>query len=356
MSITQWHQFLQNSAAQQPSGNDSQPVIQDGTVISFNDAATELQSVIHDTTICDLSHLGLLQVQGLDALTFLQGQVTNDVKQLTGRNAHYSGYCNPKGRLLALFLAFSHHDHVHLQLPKELIESISKRLKMFVMRSKVEIKDVSEQIIKIGLNGSKATALLSSVFSQIPQNNDTAPSGYELVSLENAAILKLPGAQPRYEVFTDFEHAPAIWHALLQEAKPVGAACWEWLEIQAGIPDVTLKTQEEFVPQMLNLDLLGGINFKKGCYTGQEIVARTHYLGTVKRRTHLAHINASLPPVAGGDIHNSQHEIMGKIVRSAAAPAGGYDVLAEVRLESIEAGSLYVNDNILEIQPQPYKL
>lgn len=356
MSIAQWHQFLQNSATQQPNGSDSQPVIQDGTIISFSDAATELQSLVQDTIICDLSHLGLLQVQGLDALTFLQGQVTNDVKQLNGRNAHYSGYCNPKGRLLALFLTFAHHDHVHLQLPKELIESISKRLKMFVMRSKVEIKDVSDQIIRIGLNGSKATALLSSIFSQIPQNNDAAQSGYELVSLKNAAILKLPGMQPRYEIFTDISNAPAIWNALLQEAKPVGAACWEWLEIQAGIPDVTLKTQEAFVPQMLNLDLLGGINFKKGCYTGQEIVARTHYLGTVKRRTHLAHINVSLRPTAGDDVHNSQHEIVGKIVRSAPAPVGGYDVLVELRLESIEAGQLLVNNNILEIQPLPYKL
>jgi folate-binding protein YgfZ len=356
MSIAQWHQFLQNSAAQNLGNNDSQPVIADGKVIGFSDAATEQQSLLHDTVICDLSHLGLLQVQGADALTFLQGQVTNDVKQLNGRNAHYSGYCNPKGRLLALFLAFVHHDYVHLQLPKELIEPISKRLKMFVMRSKVEIKDVSDQIIRIGLNGSKATALLSSIFSQIPQNNDVTQSNYELVSLENAAILKLPGMQPRYEIFTDISNAPAIWNALLQEAKPVGAACWEWLEIQAGIPDVTLKTQEAFVPQMLNLDLLGGINFKKGCYTGQEIVARTHYLGTVKRRTQLAHISASSPPSAGDDVHNSQHEIIGKIVRSAPSPVGGYDVLAELRLESLEAGQLLVNNNVLEIQPLPYKL
>lgn len=350
MSMTQWHQFLQNSAAQDLANNDSRPVIVDGKVIGFSDVATEQQSLLHDTVICDLSHLGLLQVQGLDALTFLQGQVTNDVKELNGHNAHYSGYCSPKGRLLALFLAFSHHDHVHLQLPKELIEPISKRLKMFVMRSKVEIKDVSDQIIKIGLNGPKATALLSSIFSQTPQIE------YELVSLENVAILKLPGTQPRYEIFTDIGNAPTIWNALLQEAKPVGAACWEWLEIQAGIPDVTLKTQEAFVPQMLNLDLLGGINFKKGCYTGQEIVARTHYLGTVKRRTHLAHLNASSPPNAGDDVLNSADEIVGKIVRSASSPVGGYDVLAELRLESVEAGQLLIDGNIIEIKPLPYKL
>lgn len=350
MSIAQWHQFLQNSAAQNSGNNDSQPLIVDGKVIGFSDAATEQQSLLHDTVICDLSHLGLLQIEGVDALTFLQGQVTNDVKQLNGRNAHYSGYCSPKGRLLALFLAFSHHDHVHLQLPKELVEPISKRLKMFVMRSKVEIKDMSDQLIKIGLNGPKASALLSSIFPQTPQTD------YELVSLENAAVLKLPGTQPRYEIFTDIGNVTEIWNALLQEAKPVGAACWEWLEIQAGIPDVTLKTQEAFVPQMLNLDLLGGINFKKGCYTGQEIVARTHYLGTVKRRTHLAHINASSPPSAGDEVLNSAHEIIGKIVRSAPSPDGGYNVLAELRLESIEAGQLLVDGNIIEIQALPYKL
>lgn len=350
MSIAQWHQFLQNSAAQNSGNNDSQPLIVDGKVIGFSDAATEQQSLLHDTVICDLSHLGLLQIEGVDALTFLQGQVTNDVKQLNGRNAHYSGYCSPKGRLLALFLAFAHHDHVHLQLPKELVEPISKRLKMFVMRSKVEIKDMSDQLIKIGLNGPKASALLSSIFPQTPQTD------YELVSLENAAVLKLPGTQPRYEIFTDIGNVTEIWNALLQEAKPVGAACWEWLEIQAGIPDVTLKTQEAFVPQMLNLDLLGGINFKKGCYTGQEIVARTHYLGTVKRRTHLAHINASSPPSAGDEVLNSAHEIIGKIVRSAPSPDGGYNVLAELRLESIEAGQLLVDGNIIEIQPLPYKL
>lgn len=350
MSIAQWHQFLQNSAAQNSGNNDSQPLIVDGKVIGFSDAATEQQSLLHDTVICDLSHLGLLQIEGVDALTFLQGQVTNDVKQLNGRNAHYSGYCSPKGRLLALFLAFAHHDHVHLQLPKELVEPISKRLKMFVMRSKVEIKDMSDQLIKIGLNGPKASALLSSIFPQTPQTD------YKLVSLENAAVLKLPGTQPRYEIFTDIGNVTEIWNALLQEAKPVGAACWEWLEIQAGIPDVTLKTQEAFVPQMLNLDLLGGINFKKGCYTGQEIVARTHYLGTVKRRTHLAHINASSPPSAGDDVLNSAHEVIGKIVRSAPSPDGGYNVLAELRLESIEAGQLLVDGNIIEIQALPYKL
>ena len=184
----------------------------------------------------------------------------------------------------------------------------------------------------------------------IPQND------YESVSLENGAIIKLPGNQPRFEIFTDIANAPAIWNSLAQHAKVADAAYWELLEIQAGIPEVYAKTQEEFVPQMLNLDLLNGINFKKGCYTGQEIVARTHYLGTVKRRTQLAHIDATTQPNAGDDVLNSNGDIVGKVVRCSPAYNGGYDLLAEIRLESVEAGPLNVNNSALNIQELPYKI
>jgi len=345
MHTQEWHQFLQSS-----SGSNQNVVIQNNQVISFDDPATERLALINTTTMCDLSHLGLLQLRGADALTFLQGQVTNDIKLLDGHNAHYTGYCNPKGRMLALFLAFSHHDHVHLQMPRELIESIAKRLKMYVMRSKVTVQDVTESIIRIGLNGHDATELLKPLFTEIPQN------AYELVSSENGAILKLAGATPRYEIFTDIANAPAIWNALKQNAKPVGAACWEWLEIQAGIPVITLKTQEEFVPQMLNLDALNAINYKKGCYTGQEIVARTHYLGKVKRRTQLAHVESSAVPAPGDDVFDANKQAIGKIVRCAPSIDTGFDVLAECRLESLSQDGIYWNDIALTINPLPYTL
>lgn len=331
MSLQQWHEFLQNFGTQHP----------------FNDIS---MSVMNETIICDLSHLGLLQLQGADAVTFLQGQVTNDVKQLTGTTAHYTGYCTPKGRLLAVFLAFAHQDHIHLQMPRALIESITRRLKMYILRSKVEITDITESIIKIGLSGTGAPELLTKHFSQLPEND------YELVTLENGSLLKLPGNQPRFEIFTDIAHAPIIWRALSQQAKVVKADIWEWLEIQAGIPDVVTETQEEFVPQMLNLDRIGGINFKKGCYTGQEIVARTHYLGTIKRRTHLAHINTSTRPDAGSNITSEAGDVIGKMVRCAPAPNGGYDVLAEVRIESIESDPVYINDAALMMKHLPYSL
>ncbi|MBA3695678.1 MAG: folate-binding protein YgfZ, partial [Methylotenera sp.] len=262
--MQEWHQFLQNT---------SNAVIVDHKVMHFGDPAGELNATSKETVICDLSHLGLLEVEGADAVSFLQGQVTNDINLLKDNSGHYTGYCNPKGRLLALFLAFSHSAHIYLQMPKELIEPIVKRLRMYVMRSKVVITDVSETVIKLGLSGSNAAELLGKLFPTIPTQD------YELVNSEKGALIQMPGAIPRYEIFTDPSEATVIWNALKQHAKPVGTASWEWLEINAGIPDITLKTQEEFVPQMLNLDALNAINYKKGCYTGQEIVARTHYLG-----------------------------------------------------------------------------
>ncbi len=325
-------------------------VFNNETISSFGNIQNELICTQNQNIICDLSHLGLLEISGGDAVTFLQGQVTNDVKLLNASNAHYTGYCSPKGRLLALFFAFSHHQKLHFQLNQKLLEPISKRLKMYVMRSKVSINNVSDTVVKIGLNGNDVPALLVTFFSHIPTQ------AYESFSEENATLIRLAGNSPRFEIICETERAKQIWQSLKAKCKPVGRACWEWLEIQAGIPDIYVQTQEEFVPQMVNLDLLNAINFKKGCYTGQEIVARTHYLGKVKRRTHLAHIATSTPPQAGDDVMNLNKEAVGKIVRSAIAPANGYSVLAEIRLESVETGDLFVNDTKLEIQALPYAL
>ncbi|MES2547722.1 MAG: folate-binding protein, partial [Pseudomonadota bacterium] len=273
MTATNWQSGLTQYGA----------IITEGAVTSFGQPQAELAATISSDTLCDLTHLGLLEVGGADAVSFLQGQVTNDVQLLVSNSsAHFTGYCNPKGRMLALFLAFAHHDHLHLQFNRGLLEPIMKRLKMYVMRSKVEIKDVSESIIKFGVNGPNAMALLMPHFTQIPTQD------YELASMDNGTILKLPtiAGHARYQIFTDSSNAPALFNALKADCQLVGKPCWDWLDIQSGIPDVLPKTQEQFVPQMLNLDLLNGINFKKGCYTGQEIVARTHYLGKVKRRTY----------------------------------------------------------------------
>lgn len=307
-------------------------MIQDDTVMSFGDSEAELAATHDGAIMCDLSHLGLLEISGADAFSFLQGQVTNDVFLLAGNTSHYSGYCNAKGRLLALFLAFSHYNHLHLQFNRELVAPIMKRLKMYVMRSKVDIQDSTASIIKLGLNSEHAVSLLEKLFTEVPKNP------HELVSLANGALLCLPSSKPnqsRYEIFTSAKHAATIWNALKLHCKPVGKNCWDLLEIEAGIPEIVTKTQEEFVPQMLNLDVMQAINFKKGCYTGQEIVARTHYLGKVKRRTLQAQLTSSHLPEAGDDILNVSQEAVGKVVRSAFKQASLVRLLVELRLENL---------------------
>ena len=314
---------------------------------------SEISATNNVNTLCDLSHLGLLEIGGADAVSFLQGQVTNDVQLLVNNNsAHYSGYCTPKGRLLAIFLAFSHYDHLHCQLNRALLEPIMKRLKMYVMRSKVEIKDVSESIIKFGLNGPNSAAYLTQFFTQIPSQD------YEIISLDNGAILKLPtiAGHARFQIFTDSTNAPIIFNALKTKCRLVGKPCWDWLDIQSGIPDVLPKTQEQFVPQMLNLDILNGINFKKGCYTGQEIVARTHYLGTVKRRTYLASIASTVAPIEGDKILDGLHNEVGQIVRLAPNLEAGFDALIELRIEAKQAGNLTWQGLAIDIKSLPYDL
>jgi folate-binding protein YgfZ len=342
--MTQWHTFLKSQGA----------VLTACQVEHYGDAQAELQATANGNVLVDLSHLGLLQISGEDALTFVQGQVTNDVKLLNGHNSQYAGYCNPKGRLLALFLAFAHHGQLYLQLHGALLESIMKRLRMYVMRSKVTIEDVSASTLCMGVAGKDAEASLKAIFKKVPSQV------HELTSLDNGALVRLPGATPRYLIFSDADQLTAIWEQLQKTHKPAGKACWDWLEIQAGIPEISPETQEEFVPQMINLDALDGINYKKGCYTGQEIVARTHYLGKVKRRTQLAHMVTAGTPQAGDDVFSSgSNEPVGKIVRGAASPRGGFDVLAEIRLESLETGTICwesAGGPALELRKLPYTL
>jgi len=339
-----WQQFLDSRGAS----------ITDGVVSQFGHPAVELQAAAAGNVLADLSHLGLLQVGSEDAVSFLQGQLTNDVKLLDGSNSQYAGYCTAKGRLLAIFLVFAHHDHLHLQLDGALTAPMLKRLKMYVLSSKVSIEDVSDSIIRIGVAGDNTPASLQQLFGSVPQ----AP--HQLLNLETANILRLSGATPRYEVFTTPQQAPEIWAVLEASCKPVGKPCWDWLEIRAGIPQVTAVTQEEFVPQMLNLDLLDGISFKKGCYTGQEIVARTHYLGKVKRRTHLAHVEVAAAPQPGDKVYGADSaESVGLVVSAALSPQGGYDLLAEIRLESVEAGALWLGSKegeVMELMTLPYGL
>jgi hypothetical protein len=342
---TVWSDFLTAHGA----------TLTDGQVQHFGDAAAELAMTTDSDILADLSHLGLLAVTGEDAATFLQGQLTNDVRLLDGSNSQYAGYCTAKGRLLATLMLWKHADTYYLQLNGAIAPAIMKRLSMFILRSKVKISSADQSNsgqIRFGIAGNGASTMLAEIFPDIPRQP------HQIIFHDDTTLLRLPGIAPRFEIIAPSVAAPALWEKLSQKLKPIGTSRWEWLDIRAGIPQVTAATQEAFVPQMLNLDLLDGINFKKGCYTGQEIVARTHYLGKVKRRAQLAHIDSQQIPQAGEDVFGSgTTEPVGKIVNVAAAPTGGFDLLVEIRMEVIEAGAIHwqaQDGPILELLALPY--
>ncbi len=304
--------------------------IENGRVVHFGHPEQELQTAQSGTVIADLSHLGIIGVGGEDSQTFLQGQTTNDVR-LAADRAQHNSLCTPKGRMLATFLLWRDEDGYLLQLPAELQAGIQKRLTMYVLRSKVKIRDAGAETVRFGMAGADAESLLQTLLGPLPQE------ALGVARHGGTTVVRLGPA--RFEIVATSEQAPGLWDELSNTATPAGSACWEWLEIQAGIPVILPATQEQFTPQMANFEALGGVSFTKGCYTGQEIVARTQHLGKVKRRLYLAHIDADSAPQPGDELSDG-NQAAGMVVNAQPAPGGGFDLLAVIPTEAAESDGI----------------
>ncbi|MDD5331097.1 MAG: folate-binding protein YgfZ [Sulfuricella sp.] len=321
--------------------------VENGRVAHFGQPEQELQTAQSGTVLVDLSHLGVIGASGEDSLTFLQGQTTNDVR-LAADRAQHNSLCSPKGRMLATFLLWRGEDGHLLQLPAELQAGIQKRLTMYVLRSKVKIRDAGAETVRFGVAGADAENLLQTLLGPLPQ---------EVLGVarhDRATVLRLGPA--RFEVVATAEQGPALWDELSRTVTPAGSACWEWLEIQAGIPTILPATQEQFTPQMANFEALGGVSFTKGCYTGQEVVARTQHLGKVKRRLYLAHIDADSMPQPGDELSDG-NQTAGMVVNAQPAPGGGFDLLAVIPTEAAESGEirwLFPDGPVLHFRSLPY--
>ena len=340
----QWRSELARQGAQ----------FSDGRVVSFAGRADSEFAALQDgTVLCDLSHLGLMLTTGEDAASFLHGQFCNDILALNEGNAQWNGWCSPKGRLLVTLLAWSGKQGLFLMLPRSLQPAIQKRLQMFVLRAKVKLTDESDTWVRFGVAGPNAETLLRDAAGVVPE---TAMSS---VHVDAGRIIKL--ATNRYVVIASPDNAMALWNQLAVKAVPVGAPVWDWLSIQEGIITVLPETQDAFVPQMANFELVGGVSFKKGCYPGQEIVARTQYRGILKRRMVLAHIDASAAPVPGEKLFSASFgdQAAGEVANAAPAPGGGFDMLVVAQIGAINDNDLKyaaVDGPALAINSLPYAL
>jgi tRNA-modifying protein YgfZ len=304
-------------------------------VADFGDPAGEAAAARDGTFLADLSHNALLGVTGDDAAEFLQGQLTNDVQALQEDMAQWSGWCSPKGRLLATFLLVRRAEGFLLMLPEEIAPSIARRLAMFVLRSRVKIADASAQWVRLGFAGKSAAV-------RVARHWGHTPDPMRAVEKDGALCIALDAG--RFVVLVAPEAAPQLWERLALDATPAGSDAWGGSLIHAGIAQVGAATQEMFVPQMVNFEQVGGVSFRKGCYPGQEIVARTQYRGILKRRMALGFVEGSARPLPGQAVYSAAfgEQAAGMLVNVALAP-GGFDVLVVAQVESLEAGELRWN-------------
>jgi len=286
------------------------------------------------SVFCELAQFGLIRFSGAEAQAFLHNQLSCDVAALTSGKSTYGSYCTPKGRVLATFLLWRSGEDFFMQLPSPLREPIQKQLSKYILRSKVRATDASAEWTLLGVSGKDAAARVQRAVGDVPR------SVHDVINTQDAMVIRLPG--DRYEIVAA-NKSPGIIESLSDGAEKADPDYWDWLDIRAGIPAVLPDTQEAFVPQMLNLDLIGGVSLTKGCYPGQEIVARMHFRGTLKQRMYLANIAGSDRPQPGENLYSSDFggQSCGRIVNAARSPEGGHDVLAVIQIASAEKGDVH---------------
>ncbi len=302
-----------------------------------------------------LPQFGVIDVAGDDAATFLHSQLTNDIEHLDAASARLSGYCSPKGRLLGSFLAWRAGHGVRLLVSKDVQPAVQKRLSMFVLRAKAKLTDASDTLAVVGFAGD-VRDVLSGIFDALPDGVHVKVDG------PAGTLIRVPDAagRKRYLWIGPRAEVDARVAALGGTLRVVSPAVWDWLDVRAGEPRITQPAVEQFVPQMVNFDVIGAVNFRKGCYPGQEIVARSQYRGTIKRRTALAHVAGETDTVhAGVELFHSDDpgQPCGMIVNAAAAPAGGVDALVEIKLAALDNGTVHLGSAdgpVLAFDALPY--
>jgi tRNA-modifying protein YgfZ len=291
-----------------------------------------------------LPHLGVIRAQGADATKFLHGQMTQDFSLLGLSEARLAAFCSAKGRMQASFVGFKRdHEDILLVCSRDLLPATLKRLSMFVLRAQAKLSDASDAFAVWGVAGTLPASLPPK-----PWSTSTDTDGARWVRLYPAV-----GVSRALWVAPVVDGAPAPGPALLD------AAHWAWLDVMSGVATVTQPVVEAFVPQMLNYESVGGVNFKKGCYPGQEVVARSQFRGTLKRRAYL--VQATEPLAVGQEVfHDSDAEQpCGTVAAAAPSPDGGWAALVSMQTRAAEGGTLRagsVQGPALALLPLPYPL
>lgn len=347
-----WTEFLTEQGAQFTENN---------LITTFGHPEIERFLIKNGPVVTNLAHNALLKLSGNDTFDFLQGQLTSDVSTVSESKAQLSAYCDPQGNVLAVFLIFKFKGDFYLSFNGSLKESIQKRLTMFVMRSDVTITDVSNEMIHIGFAGEfgdlDIQRRLNTKVKEVYESGSV-----EDESMQDVFVVKVPGPYHKYDLFGPAEQVKQAWLKLRDNADVTNTQDWNLLNIAAGIPEVTAKNSGKFIGQFLNLDKLGAINFQKGCFPGQEIIARVHYRGKVTKRMFRIRIEENLELTSGDDLilqdaKGKNHTL--SVINSNPDIYSGTLCLAVGTLKSLEA----VEGDLMSpsgqpaiIEPLPYSI
>lgn len=336
---------------------DGAGVVRDGARIAhFGDPAGESRAALGGDAVFDLQHLALIAVDGEDAETFLQGQLTSDVDEVTAGHAQPSAWCSPKGRVLTCLLVFRHRGRLLLQLPSTLLEQTLKRMRMYVLRARTTLEDVSDAWMRMGVVGDNAARTLRDRLGTLPVEPD------EIGTFDDVSVIRLRGLQARFEIVGDHDAVRALWNACREVVPAAGADAWALVDIASGLANIAPATSDAFVPQMLNLDRIGALSFTKGCYVGQEIVARTQHLGRIKRRMYRARCNGTsrIGPGDRLEAGAASQALKAQVVDVGAALDGSFDLLAVIPIDAAESvpgdGVILDDGSRLTLETLPYAL
>ena len=285
-----------------------------------------------------LSQLGVLQVQGDDAGSFLQNLLTNDVAALTVNQSQLNGFCNVKGRLLAIFLLIRRADHFQIVLPLSMCTGLQQRLSMYILRSKVTITDISDDLSLIGLAHSVDATDLNVA---LPEQN------YHAAEQDNKLFVKLPSSIKRYLCLGPTADVDTLSQNLVEQRWLLAEeSSWQLLDISLGLATVLPDTKEKFTPQQLNFDLIGGVSFNKGCYPGQEIVARLHYLGKPSRRLFSANCVSDKLPEPGQEFTGQDGSILGHVVSAQFSSTDNIRLLLSLKLTEKDK-AMFIDNSVV---------
>jgi folate-binding protein YgfZ len=276
-----------------------------------------------------LADWGVIRAGGADALKFLHGQMTQDFEHLEPQQARLAGYCSAKGRLMASFVAWRHGpEDLLLACSADLLPAVLKRLSMFVLRARCKLTDASAEFPLWGLAGAAAQQALGA---------PAAGAAWQLEACTTAEVVRLPDA---------VDAGVAVPRYLAAGTPPPGLPelsidGWRWLEVKSGVARIGSATAEQFVPQMVNFELVGGVDFRKGCYPGQEVVARSQYRGTLKRRACI--VDAPLPLQPGQEVfHSADPAQPAGMVVLAGSLGTRHAALVELKIVVLEGGTLHL--------------